>query len=190
MHVLLRRTLGRCARGFTVVELMITVAVAAILLVIAVPSFNATINSHRLSTTANDLIAAINIARMEAVKLNATTQMCSNSTTSNTSDVLGTACTTESGAVYASVADSSAGTAYTKLQAPPAGLVSPVQLHGDITALRFNGLGLAYQPGGNAPYTGPVADLCNSQLGSNNHITIKITGGSIISTIPGTGTCP
>lgn len=188
MHVLQSAPV-RHARGFTVVELMITLAVAAILLVVAVPSFNNMINSHRLTTTTNDLINAINIARMEAVKLNASTQFCSNSATKNSTSTLGNACTTQAGAVYALVPDG-AGNSYTKVQDAPPGLTPPVQISGDIQALSFNGLGLAYQPGGNAPYSGPVANICNSQLKSNNHIVISITGGSIISTSPSTSACP
>ena len=68
----------RRQRGFTLVELMVTVAVAAVLLMIAVPSFRNITLSNRLNTAANDLVNAISVARMEAVKRNASTQFCSN----------------------------------------------------------------------------------------------------------------
>lgn len=54
--------------GFTLLELLIVVSIAAILLGIAIPSFNATIRSNRLTTYANELVTALNIARSEAVK--------------------------------------------------------------------------------------------------------------------------
>ena len=54
--------------GFTLLELMVVVSLAAILLGIAIPSFNATIRSNRLTTNANELVTALNIARSEAVK--------------------------------------------------------------------------------------------------------------------------
>src|SRR5487761_2254403 len=87
------------ARGLTPIELMITLAVAVILLVIAVPSFRTMTISNRLTTTANDVVGALNTARMEAIKRNAGTQLCSNNATLNTSDTLGTACGTAAGAV-------------------------------------------------------------------------------------------
>jgi type IV fimbrial biogenesis protein FimT len=187
MHVSLRSTPVRHARGFTVVELMITLGVIAILMVIAVPSFSNMINSYKLTTAANDIVAAINGARLEAVKLNGYTQLCSDSSTNNTSDTLGGACNSQPGAVY-----SLTGSTPNPVLAPIAGLTSPVQLHGSITALRFSGIGLAYTPATNcgSPYSGTVADICNSQLKSNNHVIVTMTAGSIVSTQTSTGTCP
>ena len=68
-----RAAMWRQSRGFTLVELMITLAVAAVLTVIAVPSFRNMINSNRLTTAANEMVGALNLARMEAVKRNGST---------------------------------------------------------------------------------------------------------------------
>ncbi len=54
--------------GFTLIELMITLAVAAVLLVLAVPSFRETIAENRLTVANNELVGALNLARLEAVK--------------------------------------------------------------------------------------------------------------------------
>jgi type IV fimbrial biogenesis protein FimT len=54
--------------GFTLVELLITIAIAAIVLGIAIPSFSSTISSNRLTTSINELVTALNFARSEAVK--------------------------------------------------------------------------------------------------------------------------
>ena len=49
-------------------ELMVTVAIAGILLGAAIPSFTSIISSNRLTTYANELVTALNLARSEAIK--------------------------------------------------------------------------------------------------------------------------
>ena len=58
--------------GFTLVELMFTIAIAAILMVIAVPSFIAYQRNSELTGAANGLLAAASAARTEAMKRNLT----------------------------------------------------------------------------------------------------------------------
>jgi len=171
--------------GFTVVELMFTMAVAVILIVIAVPSFKSMTLSNRLTTTANDVIEAISTARMEAVKRNANTQLCSNSASVNTTDTLGGACGTQTGAVYVLT-----GTTATQVLAPTAGIASPIQLSGNMTAIRYGGQGLGETVGSTTPYSGQVADICTSQMSSNNHVVITMTGGTVLTSAPKTGSCP
>ncbi len=49
-------------------ELMVTIAIAGILLGVAIPSFTFIISSNRLTTCANELVTALNLARSEAIK--------------------------------------------------------------------------------------------------------------------------
>jgi type IV fimbrial biogenesis protein FimT len=55
-------------QAFTLIELVMTMAIAGILMTIAIPSFNSTITSSRLTSYANDLVGALNLARSEAVR--------------------------------------------------------------------------------------------------------------------------
>ncbi|QNH12263.1 prepilin [Xanthomonas sp. SI] len=63
-------------RGFTLVELMVTVAVLAIIMALAFPSFTMLIRSNRLTSTANELVAALQASRSEAVRLNGGVSLC------------------------------------------------------------------------------------------------------------------
>lgn len=62
--------------GFTLVELMVTLAVLAILASIAVPGFQNLIQNNRATSMANELTTAMNLARSEAVKRGIEVSVC------------------------------------------------------------------------------------------------------------------
>ncbi|CDH45104.1 GspH/FimT family pseudopilin [Candidatus Contendibacter odensensis] len=63
-------------RGFTLIELIITVAIVAIVLAIGVPSFQGMIRDNRLATQVNELVTAMNLARSEAIKRGRRVTLC------------------------------------------------------------------------------------------------------------------
>ncbi len=63
-------------RGFTLLELIVTVALAAILLGLAIPSFTGLFERNRLATVANSLVGDLMTARAEAIKRNVTVSIC------------------------------------------------------------------------------------------------------------------
>jgi type IV fimbrial biogenesis protein FimT len=65
--MLRRNDLNRLS-GFTLVEMLISVAVVAILLTIGIPSFRYVTNSNRIAAEINGLLGDMQFARAEAIK--------------------------------------------------------------------------------------------------------------------------
>jgi type IV fimbrial biogenesis protein FimT len=65
--------------GLTLIELMVTLSVAAILLVVAAPSFVSARKDNVRTTYINELVSSLNLARSEAAKSNSTIAICPSS---------------------------------------------------------------------------------------------------------------
>ncbi|HKL51915.1 MAG TPA: Tfp pilus assembly protein FimT/FimU [Wenzhouxiangellaceae bacterium] len=63
--------------GFTLMELLIGIAVLAILTTLALPAFTQFIANNRLASEANEMVASFQFARSEALKRGIEVQVCS-----------------------------------------------------------------------------------------------------------------
>ncbi|NKN33656.1 GspH/FimT family pseudopilin [Marichromatium bheemlicum] len=87
--------LHRCSRpyrrpgGFTLIELLMTVAISAVVLMLGVPSFTSVIRNMQISTHTNDVLAALHLARSEAIKRGERVVVCKSAD--------GASCTTSDG---------------------------------------------------------------------------------------------
>ena len=62
--------------GYTLVELLVVLALGTILLSIAVPPMTAMLNAQRSNAAGSSFLASLNLARAEAIKRNARVVMC------------------------------------------------------------------------------------------------------------------
>lgn len=72
-------------KGFTIIELLVTLSVAGIILTVAVPSFQGLVQESRISAQSNNFLSAVMLAKSEAIKRNSPVTICPSTN--------GTACT-------------------------------------------------------------------------------------------------
>ena len=62
--------------GFTLIELMVVLAVAAVLISVGLPKMSVFFKGNRMVTNANDLLSGLHVARSEAIKRNSRVSIC------------------------------------------------------------------------------------------------------------------
>jgi len=76
-------------RGFTLVELMITLVIASIVLTLAVPGMRDLVQNNRITGQVNEMVTAFNLARLEAIRRGTPVSVCASAnqaTCSNAND--------------------------------------------------------------------------------------------------------
>jgi type IV fimbrial biogenesis protein FimT len=167
--------------GFTIMELMITVALAAVLLGVGIPSFRAIMANNRLTTSSNDFVSAINFARSEAIARNIPVTFC-RADPADTDE-----CETddepwagwividdEDNVLRSGVIDN-----YTNTQIVVSDLTNQTLTFGS------DGLG---RTGGGLMVDSTIS-ICSNRVGDENFRIITIGGGSRVSTTRDTGEC-
>ncbi len=69
--------------GFTLLELMLVVTIGGILLAIAIPSMGNFIRNSRITSAANDVMAALHFTRSESIKRRMPVTLCTSANTLN-----------------------------------------------------------------------------------------------------------
>ena len=170
------------AAGFTIIELMITVTVAAILVGIAIPSFRGIIASNRIVTQTNELVGAINFARSEAITRNSNIVLCRTGT--DTSTTCSVALGNWTNWIVRNVSAAEVvrrGTVNTY----NGSLTVTSDLALDV--LTFSSDGLART--GGSLVSDKVITICTTAASSDNVRRVTLGAGSRLSTTKSTGTC-
>ncbi len=81
---------GFAQRGFTLWELMITLAVAGVVLGIGVPGFKEFLRNSTMTAEANDLVTGLLLARSEALKRQAPVTLCATAAANAATPTCGT----------------------------------------------------------------------------------------------------
>lgn len=144
-----------CPRGFTLVEMLVVIAVAAILAAIAIPSFQNSILANRGNTAGNQFVATLTMARAEAVKQGTYVEICPvASVTANGTCPTGAPTATDwSSGWYICCAPGtySASNPAAKgipVQQSTAALPAPMTAYGSYSAISFDAMGRAMAGGG------------------------------------------
>jgi type IV fimbrial biogenesis protein FimT len=167
--------------GFTLLELLTTVFVASILLAIAVPSFRDMSAGNRLTTQANDVVAALNLARSEAIKRNTTVTFCRASTAADTT------CVTSAGDWLNWIVRTSGGTVMRRgaVSTYSGTLVLKSTLTNDQVSFGSDGLART----GGALVNNQTITVCVSNVSVSNKRVVTLGAGSRLSTTTGAGGC-
>lgn len=166
-------------RGFSVIELMIGVAVLAVLVALAVPSLTSVINSNRLAAQANEFVTAVQFARSEAVRLNTAVSVCKSDD--------GAACSADAGPWEGWITSVDATGEVLRSYA----IDGPVQLTSDVDEITFRGDGLSRAADGALLVAATTVCLPVTQPAQNQRI-VRIASGSRVFTesVDGGGACP
>ncbi|WP_448478983.1 GspH/FimT family pseudopilin [Pseudoxanthomonas mexicana] len=171
---------ARVEGGFTLIELVITLAVLAIIVTLALPAFTALINGNRLTAQANELVADLQSARMEAIKRNRPVTLCPSADN-----------VTCSGGDWGNrimMAPAGAGVEVIRISAAK-GVLS---VTGDAGSVVFRPDGFARAAAGGALLDAQFAVCLPTTAPANNVRQVTLAAGSRIATEPDStaGVCP
>lgn len=160
--------------GFTLIELMITLAVLGIILGLGVPSFNNYIMSSRLTSLTNELVTATHFARSEAIRLNRPVTLCRAAANDSA------ACAGGGNARWMHWIVVSGSV--TRRGSPENATAMNVSSAFADDQIRFNPDGL--------PTAGSTMLVCTAQLVNINRRVVTIGPGNRVSVDRATGNCP
>lgn len=162
--------------GFTLIELMVALAVLAIIAAIAVPAMQGLIAANRLSGASTELVTALQVARSEAIRRNAPVTVC------GSDDGASCANTTDWSRWIVTGRDNATGSTEVIRDSAVSG---NMQVAGPAAGIRFRSTGLL------DAQTSMTVCLPVSTVGDNQRVVTMMVGGGVsTSKHNGGGACP
>ncbi|MFJ3263602.1 GspH/FimT family pseudopilin [Pseudomonas sp. NPDC086581] len=167
--------------GFTLIELMVVVAIAAILATIAIPSFRTLMLNNQITSQTNMVIGLLQSARSEAITQRSIVRVCGSSDAGL--NQVNYSCNSNSWEAGAIVFRSPDATTTSVAQAAVIRVLPP---NSSGLTLRSSG-SLTFNPNGTLT-TAATLRVCDSRgTASSRAITLNIAG---VATSGANGTCP
>jgi type IV fimbrial biogenesis protein FimT len=162
--------------GFTLIELMVTISVMAILLAIAVPSFSQFIINNRLTSQINQLVSDISLARSESATRGARIAIC---TSTDGATCAGAGSWEQGRIVFVDTNNDGAHQTAEPL------LKVTEQLSGSNTlALSSGAFFIQFRPyGGLSPAAGVSFHLCSPSSATGKQVAVAATGRPLVTTV-------
>ena len=178
-------------RGFSLVELMVTVAVASIIIGLGAPSFLRTLAGHAIKAQAEELQDAVRIGRNEAMKRNGPVVLCRTEST-NTSHCAGSGGNWQTWLLFADLGRSGTFVGGDPILRQHLDVSGRMTVTSDAPSVRFEATGIAHSDTGSAVFMlgprGAAADTPQSDRALQRQVCVNPRGE--VAVIGGAATCP
>ena len=185
---------GAAARlaGVTLIELMITLAIAGIVVALGVPSFLRTLARHAIASQAEEVQDAVRLGRNEAMKRSGPVVLC-RTDADNTSHCAGSGGSWQTWLLFTDVARSGAFAAGDAIVRQHLEVSNRMNVTSSAASIRFESTGIAHSDNG-APVVfvfapkGSSAGSTGSDLALQRQVCVNPRGEVVV--IAGGATCP
>jgi type IV fimbrial biogenesis protein FimT len=166
-------------RGFTLIELMLTLALAAVIMSLAIPAMGSFSKNGRLTANANDLVHSYQVARTEAIKSQKNIVVCA----SNSPSTLAADCSNGAFSGWIIFADDNGDwqrQTTEQIIESHATVETSLQVRSDGSGIMsFGPAGFANPPGASGKTITRNVVICDSR-GNVNHAGISLGGRAVL----------
>ena len=177
--------------GFTLVELMVTLAVAAVVLALGVPSFLRALARHAILAQAEELQDAVRVGRNEAMKRSGPVVLCRTEPT-QPGHCTGSGGSWQTWLLFADLGRGGAFTAGDPILRQHVDVSGRLAVTSAAPALRFESTGIAHADTGPAVFTfspaGSPADPSRADMALRRQVCVNARGEVAI--VAGDAACP